>query len=71
MGTALLAPALALLTAAASFDIVHVLILLVVVGVVWWLIETYVPLPDPIKTVIRIVLVLVLCLWLLRTFGIV
>lgn len=50
---------------------IEVLVVLVVVGICWWLIETYIPLPEPIKTIIRIVLVLFLVVWLLSVFGIV
>ena len=47
------------------------LIVLVVVGVCLYLLETYVPMAAPIKTVIRVVLVLFLIIWLLRIFGVV
>jgi hypothetical protein len=53
------------------FDLVQFVIVLVVVGLVWWLIETYVPIAAPIKVVIRVIVVLVLCVWLLRFAGIV
>jgi hypothetical protein len=49
---------------------IEALIVLVVLGVVWWLVTTYVPMPAPIKTVITVIVVLMLCLWLLRVFGI-
>ena len=51
-------------------DIIHVLVVLVVVGVILWLIQTYIPMAAPIKTVITVVVVLLLCLWLLSLFGI-
>lgn len=51
-------------------DIIQVLIVLVVVGVILWLVQTYIPMAPPIKTVITIVVVLFLCIWLLRVFGI-
>jgi hypothetical protein len=50
--------------------LVNLLIILVVVGVVLWLVETYVPMSPPVKTVLRVVVVLVLALWLLQLFGI-
>ena len=50
---------------------IQLLLTLVIIGVVWYLIETYVPMAEPIKTIIRIVLILFLCLWLLSTFGII
>ena len=50
---------------------IGVLLTLVVFGVVLWLIETYIPMAAPIKTIIRIVLVLFLVVWLLQVFGVV
>jgi hypothetical protein len=51
-------------------DILHILVVLIVVGVVLWLVQTYIPMASPIKTVITVVVVLLLCLWLLSLFGI-
>ena len=48
--------------------LIQLLLILVVVGVVLWLIETYLPLSPPIKVVIRVVVVIALCLWLLQLF---
>lgn len=42
-----------------------------VVGVVAWLVNTYVPLAAPFKTVFNVVLVLGVCLWLLSAFGVI
>jgi len=50
--------------------IIQVLIVLVIVGVILWLITTYVPMAPPIKTVIMVVVVLCLCLWLLSLLGV-
>ena len=49
--------------------IVSVLIFLVIVGVILYLVNTYIPMAPPIKTVINVVAVLCLCLWLLNAFG--
>lgn len=46
------------------------LIVLVVVGVILYLLENYVPMSPPIKVVIRVIVILFLCLWLLGLFGI-
>ena len=51
--------------------IITIIIVLVVVGLVLYLIENYVPMSQPIKTVLRVVVILVLCVWLLNAFGIV
>lgn len=52
-------------------DIIQVLVVLIVVGVVLWLIQTYIPMAPPIKTVITVVVVLFLCIWLLQIFGLI
>lgn len=49
-------------------DLITVIVVLVVVGVCLWMVETYLPISPPIKVVIRVVVVLVLILWLLRLF---
>ena len=51
-------------------DLISVLVVLIVVGVILWLVQTYIPMPAPIKTIITVVVVLFLCIWLLRLFGI-
>lgn len=50
--------------------IVNILIVLVVVGVCLWLVQTYIPMAAPIKTIINVVVVLLLVIWLLQLFGI-
>jgi len=50
---------------------IGVLVTLIVVGVILYLVQTYIPMAAPIKTVITVVVVLFLCLWLLGVFGIV
>jgi hypothetical protein len=47
-----------------------VLIALVAVGVVLWLVNTYIPMDAKIKKILNIVVVIVVVLWLLRAFGI-
>jgi len=50
------------------FDII---IALVVVGAALWAINTYIPMAKPVKTILNIVVVVVLSLWLLQTFGVI
>ena len=49
-------------------NIISILITLVVVGVVLYLIQTYIPMAPQVKTIINVVVVLLLCIWLLSTF---
>ncbi len=48
---------------------IGLLLTLVVLGVALWLVETYIPMSPPIKTLIRVVVVIVCVLWLLQLFG--
>ena len=50
---------------------IQLLVLLVVVGVALYLVNTYVPMAAPIKTILNVVVVLAVCIWLLRVTGIV
>ena len=47
------------------------IIILVLLGVGLYLLETYVPMSPPIKVIIRVVVILFSILYLLRAFGIV
>ena len=49
---------------------IELLIGLVLVGVVLYLVETFIPMDPAIKVVIRVVVVLLLIVFLLRAFGI-
>jgi len=35
-----------------------------------YLVETYVPMPQPFRMIIRVVVALILVLWLLQVFGV-
>jgi len=50
--------------------LIEIIVVLVIAGLVLYLVENYVPMSPPIKTVLRVVIVLVVCLWLLKAFGI-
>ena len=46
-----------------------VLIVLIVVGVILWLINNYIPMDRKIKNILNIVVVIVVVIWLLQVFG--
>jgi hypothetical protein len=48
-------------------DLVTLIVTLVVVGVVLWLINTYVPMQSGIKRLLNIAVVVLVVLWLLLT----
>jgi hypothetical protein len=49
---------------------IELIVIIVVIGLVVYLAETYIPMSPPIKIVLRVVVVLILIVWLLRYFGI-
>lgn len=51
-------------------SLVTVLIVLVVVGVLLWLINAYVPMDAKIKQILNIVAIIAVVLWLLKAFGV-
>lgn len=51
-------------------SLISLLITLVVVGVLLWLLNNYVPMDGKIKTIINVVVVIVVVIWLLQAFGI-
>lgn len=46
-----------------------ILLVLIVVGVVLWLVNTYLPMDAKIKTILNWVAVIVVIIWLLKVFG--
>jgi hypothetical protein len=50
--------------------LVTIVITLIVVGVLLWLINSYIPMDGKIKNILNIVVVIVVILWLLNVFGV-
>lgn len=50
--------------------ILYIVLVLIVVGVLLWLVNNYIPMASPIKTIINIVVVIAVVVWLLKVFGI-
>ena len=51
--------------------IMNLLITLVVVGLLLWLVNNYIPMDGKIKSILNIVVVIAVILWLFRAFAIV
>lgn len=51
-------------------DLISLIVVLVILGVALYLLETYVPMSPPIRTLLRVLVVLVIVVWLLQTLGI-
>ena len=50
--------------------ILTILLVLVVVGVLLWLINSYVPMEVRIKRILNVVVIIVVIIWLLSVFGV-
>jgi hypothetical protein len=47
----------------------QILVALVVVGVLLWLVNSFIPMAGSIKSILNAVVVIVVVLWLLNVFG--
>ncbi len=50
-------------------SLITVIIVLIVVGLVLWLINNYIPMDGKIKSILNIVVVICVIVWLLKAFG--
>ena len=49
--------------------LINLVIVLIVVGVVLYIINRYIPMASSIKSILNIVVVVAVCLWVLQTAG--
>ncbi len=50
-------------------SLINLVLVLVVVGVLLWVVNTYIPMDGKIKNILNIVVVVAVVLWLLSLFG--
>ena len=50
--------------------LINVVVVLIVVGVLLWAVNNYIPMDGRIKQILNIVVVIAVVLWLLQVFGI-
>jgi hypothetical protein len=50
--------------------LINLVVILVVVGVLLWLVNTYIPMDAKIKNILNIVVVIAVVVWLLQVFGV-
>ncbi len=50
--------------------LMQILVALVVVGVLLWLVNSFIPMAGSIKSILNAVVVIVVVLWLLNVFGV-
>lgn len=50
--------------------LINIIITLIVVGLLLWLVNNYLPMDGKIKSILNIVIVIAVILWLVRSFGV-
>jgi len=51
-------------------SLINLVVILIVVGVLLWLVNTYIPMDRKIKNILNIVVVIAVVIWLLQVFGV-
>ncbi|MFA4918493.1 MAG: Thivi_2564 family membrane protein [Thermodesulfovibrionales bacterium] len=51
--------------------LIQLVIVLVVVGVVLWVINSYIPMQATIKKILNVVVIIAVIIWLLSAFGVI
>ena len=49
--------------------LIQLIVLLVVIGVILWLVNAYIPMQPTIKKILNIVVIVIVCIYLLSLFG--
>ena len=47
-----------------------ILLVIIVVGVLLWLVNSFIPMDSNIKKILNVVVIIILIVWLLKVFGI-
>ena len=50
--------------------LINLVVVLIIVGVLLWLVNAYIPMDAKIKNILNIVVVIAVVLWLLQAFGV-
>lgn len=50
-------------------SLLTIILVLIVAGFVLWLVNNMIPMDRKIKTILNIVVVVIICIWLLKVFG--
>lgn len=51
-------------------SLLAIILVLIVVGILLWLVNSYIPMDGKIKNILNIVVMIVVIIWLLKVFGI-
>jgi hypothetical protein len=50
-------------------SLLSLLLVIIIVGVLLWAVNTYIPMDHKIKNILNIVVVIVVIIWVLKVFG--
>jgi len=50
-------------------SLISVVVVLIVVGILLWLVNSQIPMADSIKKILNVVVIIAVVLWLLSAFG--
>jgi hypothetical protein len=50
--------------------LIHIVVALIVVGVLLWLVNSFIPMAGSIKSILNAVVVIAVIFWLLNVFGV-
>jgi hypothetical protein len=53
-----------------DMSLITIIVALIVVGILLWLINAYIPMQSTIKSILNAVVVIVVVIWLLQVFGV-
>ncbi len=51
-------------------SLIGLVLTLIVVGVLLWLVNSYIPMDEKIKQILNVVVIIAVVLWLLNVFGV-
>jgi len=51
-------------------SLISLIITIVVVGLLLWVVNSFIPMESRVKSILNVVVIIVLVLWLLRGFGV-
>jgi hypothetical protein len=52
-------------------SLLTIIVGLVIIGVILWLINTFIPMDQRIKTILNVLIILIVIIWLLQAFGVI
>ncbi len=58
-----------LVSSSGGVPLLHVLLVLIVVGILLWLVNRFIPMQSTIKSILNAIVVIGVVLWLLNIFG--